>query len=409
MQTQDVCFSCCLPSSICHAAVLPHSFGAPMESCRRGWSLRRRSDDALPSFQQQQRLSTLYSRPKLLHLTSYASSRAQRSMASSTSSSHFTSTYQPAPYYRLNAGPPEATSPVPGHGPSRFEYSPDLSSSSTAATLSPDSSRSRSSSSDVDIGSPYTVHHGHFAGPSMLDTLSEHRNAVTHHPNRIRSAEKQQRLWLNRLVLLLPGPLKPLARSVTRLIVSVAVLLFALLLFTYCFSDSYEIPPMRIPSPPYPFSAAGTTATLASSIATPAPTSIPHQSNHDLSKRDQVILDGLQPLAATIDVGTSLSANETQVDPAVLAYNESVVVNLTRQVDTCNDNLERMRNAEPICGSRGCDPEGYLKGYETLTSHIPKGHFRGQYYVYHVGCQLIIPFSSENLRKDLNYLTFGCK
>ena len=178
---------------------------------------------------------------------------------------------------------------------------------------------------------------------------------------------RQHRRYLNRLALYLPRPLKPIAHSSARLIFTLAgSLTVFLLLFFSLFSSTI----------------------ISQSSLTPLQPSQDVRPSNGIPTSTPVLLDrikrqGQYPLAQSDSDSDGIPikrenslVKEDNSNPKVLDNHETD--NGIRSPESIIPKTTPAKTEDnQVCGLRGCDPEGYVKGAETFASIGAMPMFRG--------------------------------
>lgn len=243
----------------------------------------------------------------------------------------------------------------------------DMSDLSLLSASSPSSRGSGYTSPWMPSGgfSPDTSSFAHFS-PSHPQVVAKHKQI----------RQKKQRRLLNKLAIYLPRPLKPLASSYSRLVGTMAA--GGLVLFL-CVSALSSTPHGEMP---------GKTAYLPDGAKV-----------HDLYRRatgrePPAFIASLIPGSSAPESGPKQEAKGLEMaDDQETQTSQSEEMDKLRadfakvQADLAEMQKQKMQTESSdgcdakgcnVCGSRGCDPEGYLKGSEALLSKEPRAHFRGR-------------------------------
>ena len=174
--------------------------------------------------------------------------------------------------------------------------------------------------------------------------------------------DRLQRRHLNKLALYLPKPLKPVAASPIRLLSTLAGSISILFLCLTILSSHFNS--FSLPLAVSPLSAVV--------LPNPFPTHAPPYSEK-VGKRE-----AQSPLVPVVELQESPGAAsdnlpeteqpQNREDTPIQQFNTKTP---SKEVNECG--IQGCK----ACGSRGCDPEGYTKGADTLASGQPKSMFRG--------------------------------
>ena len=211
----------------------------------------------------------------------------------------------------------------------------------------------------------------------------------------LESQDRQRRLWLDRLALMLPKPVRPVAYSASSLTGFVAIVLFLLLLLTAYWTGSDDVlaSRQRLHSVVLPDA-----INLHSPVKRVDVGSIANPADSRLEGRSQTPLQVSVPLDLEESASSSVTSTEDAGSPisSLTSSSETVLSDASEDgipQDTALSSPPLKCEQPPVLG-------------QTLRSQVPQEHFRGGQVV----CEMPSADTrkpADNLRPDGRYLTYG--